>query len=218
MQSDCSPQKIPADTSVSGRWWLGLIALWFGVADAPAMELRPVLAVLPGVPAPVPEYNAKAGYLLRFTRYVEWPAEMFANPTAPLVIGVLGVNPFGDALDRTVRGLKSQGRPIEVRYVQTAEEAARCQVVFIARQQERDESVWLRALHGKPVLTLTESEQGIAEGAVLSFVLEKELTGIKVRFDASLPAAHAARLQLGADMLRFARKVYRESAEAKVTP
>jgi hypothetical protein len=163
----------------------------------------------------VPEYNAKAGYLLLFTRYVEWPASAFPSEEAPIVIGVLGTNPFGDVLARTVQGLKSQGRSLEIRLVQTVDEAARCQVVFIARRSERDEATWLRALQGKPVLTVIESTAGLEAGAVLALYLDYGARGTKVAFAANLPAARAAGLKMSASMLASAKNVLRDRGEPK---
>lgn len=192
---------------------VGITVALFGVVGQAFAEAV-VAEVLPPL-AEAPEYNTKAGYLLTMTRYVEWPPVAFADATEPLVIGVLGANPFGDVLERTVHGLRSQGRPIMVRYVKTVEAAVRCQVVFIARLPENNVADWLRTLRGKPVLTITESEQGIAEGAVLTFVMEKSSAGTKVRFDASMANASEAGLQLSALMLKSAKKVYRLPEPAK---
>ncbi len=209
----------PVKSSPTKRpFWLSF-GLCLGWSIAPAAELAPVVAIVSSAPVSAPEYNAKAGYLLLFTRYVEWPAGAFATPLDPIIIGVLGANPFGEVLEKTVHGLKSQGRPIEVRLVQTAEEAACCHVVFIARKQERDEADWLRVLQRKPVLTVTESTPGVASGAVLALFLEKNLRGeSKVAFSANLPAAREAGLQISASMLASARKIYREPVETKGAP
>jgi len=192
---------------------VALLLAWPGVAGAAPAPVNPAVA-----PVVVPEYNAKAGYLLLFTRYVEWPANVFPAEEAPVIIGVLGTNPFGDVLARTVQGLKSQGRPLEVRLVQTAEEAAKCQVIFIARKSARDEAAWLRALQGKPVLTVIESAAGLAAGAVLALYLEYGALGTKVAFAANLPAARAAGLKISASMLASAKNVIREPGDKKAAP
>jgi len=201
--------------------WL-LLPCCFEPAEGTAAEVIPLIATVPALvaakPDTVPEYNLKAGFLLTFTKYVEWPAGTFAKETDPFVLGVLGVNPFGEVLEETVRDLKSHNRPIEVRYIKTAEDAAKCQVVFIAGWQKRDEVVWLRALHGKPVLTVTESESSMAQGAVISFVLERVSGRNKIRFDASVAAAREAGLQISSEILQRARKIYRELEKTEGTP
>ncbi|HVV02776.1 MAG TPA: YfiR family protein, partial [Puia sp.] len=44
------------------------------------------------------EYELKAIFLYNFAQFVEWPPAAFSNNEAPLVIGVIGKNPFGDRL------------------------------------------------------------------------------------------------------------------------
>jgi hypothetical protein len=102
--------------------------------------------------------------------------------------------------------------------VLTVEEAAKCQVVFIASKSERDEAVWLRALQGKPVLTVIESTSGLASGAVLALYLEQGARGTKVVFAANLPAAREAGLKISASMLASAKNIIRGSGEKKATP
>jgi len=54
--------------------------------------------------------SSQAVFLFNFAQFVEWPPSAFAGPTSPIVIGVLGENPFGTYLDETVRGEKV-GKP-----------------------------------------------------------------------------------------------------------
>jgi hypothetical protein len=185
---------------------VGLMAMSRGEAE------QLIAAVTPLVP--VPQYAVKAAYLLRFTRYVEWPEATFRSPEDPLVIGVLGDNPFGDVLERTVEGQTTNHRPIEVRVVQDVEEAARCQLVFIARGQPQ-QGMWLQALQKRPVLTVTESAQGLAEGAVLALVLDAGPRGQRVSFQASLIAAQQAKLKISASMLASASMVVRPPSKEK---
>src|SRR2546430_1625474 len=65
--------------------------------------------------APSAEYQLKAVFLFNFAQFVEWPAQASTEPDAPLVIGVLGQNPFGSYLDELVRGEKVGPHPLVVR-------------------------------------------------------------------------------------------------------
>lgn len=60
------------------------------------------------------EYQVKAAFLYKFARFVEWPATSFADSTAPLVIGILGEDPFGPMLDQAITGKSVQGRPLQI--------------------------------------------------------------------------------------------------------
>ena len=55
---------------------------------------------------PSPEYQVKAVFLFNFAQFVDWPSKAFPEPQTPLVIGVVGEDPFGPYLDETVRGEK----------------------------------------------------------------------------------------------------------------
>ena len=46
------------------------------------------------------EYESKAGLMLTFAEFVEWPAYAFPDASAPIVLGVIGEDPFGDALEK----------------------------------------------------------------------------------------------------------------------
>src|SRR3979490_119916 len=64
--------------------------------------------------APGRECEIKAAFLYNFTKFIDWPAQTFANADAPLVIGVLGDSPCVEALERLVKDPKGKGRPIIV--------------------------------------------------------------------------------------------------------
>ncbi|MGH7971944.1 MAG: YfiR family protein, partial [Limisphaerales bacterium] len=58
------------------------------------------------------EYQIKAVLLFNLTRFVDWPDSAFTAPDAPLVIGIVGRDPFGEALDEAVRGEEVNGHKI----------------------------------------------------------------------------------------------------------
>ena len=72
--------------------------------------------------------------LRQFTKFVDWPASSFPEKTTPIVIGVLGTNPFGAELNKAVEGRRVNGREILIRPVSTAAEASSVNAVFIALQ------------------------------------------------------------------------------------
>ncbi|MDQ5977063.1 MAG: YfiR family protein [Verrucomicrobiota bacterium] len=199
------------------RVWavLGLVAcLRMGLAEASAATL-PVAAL---TSREITEYEVKAAYLLRFTRYIEWPAGAFAAPGSPIIIGVLGRNPFGQTLTKTVQAATSQGRPVEFRQLGDLAEAKACHLVFVSREHEREEAAWFRELSNLPVVTVADSLDGLTRGAVLSLFVEDRAGGARVVFGASLPAARTAGVQLSAAMLPSARHIIREPAGKKDSP
>lgn len=155
------------------------------------------------------EYSIKAGYLLLFTRYVQWPAQAFANEGEPINICILGDDPFGAVLDRTVAGQRSQNRPLRVHRLESTENADRCHVAFISARESDNEAQWLSDLAGRPILTIGENTTALDSGCVLTFVSEQDRGQSRIRFDASFPAMRAASLKISSQMLVAARKVHR---------
>ena len=56
------------------------------------------------------ESHLKAVFLFNFAQFVDWPSEAFPDSATPLVIGVLGDDPFEGFLDQTIRGEHVRGR------------------------------------------------------------------------------------------------------------
>src|SRR5581483_11723927 len=80
-----------------------------------------------------PQNHEEATFLFHFTEFVEWPPAAFQTSDAgrplPLVIGVLGGNPFGDELEKSVRGQMVSGRPVVVRRMTPFSNLKQCQVL-----------------------------------------------------------------------------------------
>src|SRR5687767_9459688 len=83
------------------------------------------------------EYQIKAAFVYNFTKFVEWPPERFASATDPIVIGVMGTNPFGDDLKKAVQGRKVGGRTIVVIDLVPATEHPPVHVLFVPSGGEK---------------------------------------------------------------------------------
>ena len=159
-----------------------------------------------------PEYSIKAGYLLLFTRYVEWPASAFDSAAAPINICILGADPFGSVLDGTIAGQQSQQRSLRARRIEATSEAAGCHVIFIAANASTRTRQWLDELGARPALTVTEDPELLKYGAALCFVSEIDQQQARIRFEANLEWMQRAGLTASSEMLVAARKVHRDSS------
>lgn len=156
-----------------------------------------------------PEYNIKAGYLLLFTRYVTWPGNTFPGPDSPILLCVIGSDPFGKVIDDTFRDMSSRGHRIEVRRARNADEARRCHMAFISRLEPERQAGWLDTLKRGPIFTVTETEDGIRSGSVVNFVMERK----SLRFEVNLEAMEKAGLKISSPMLVSARKLHHMSED-----
>lgn len=153
------------------------------------------------------EYQVKAAFLYNFTKFVEWPSQHFTDDQRPIVIGVLGRNPFGDELQKIIKGRNVNGRTITIRLIETPAEARSADIVFICAGEEKQlEGMW-QELHDAGVLTVGESKTFADHGGMITFLVE----GDKIRFAIDLTSSDRARLKISAQLLKLAISVHRNS-------
>jgi hypothetical protein len=153
--------------------------------------------------APAREYQVKAVFLFNFAQFVDWPPQAFPEAQTPLVIGVLGEDPFGAYLDETVRDEKVNNRPLAVRRYRRVEEIKTCHILFISRSEaDRLEQILAR-LKGRHILTVADTEGFALRGVMIRLITEKN----KIRLKINLEAAKAANLTISSKLLRPAKIV-----------
>ena len=185
-----------ASCPLRGRELPLAVALMLGLAPAAPGQLEP----------PSPEHQAKAAYLLNFTRYVEWPSGAFSAPDTPLTICILGQDPFGEVLDQSILGRRSQGHPVTVRRLQPNEVAAGCHLAFLT------DATWFRrkrliiGLTLQGILTVGDSERFVQYGGGIGFVTSNET----VRFVVNMHAMERAGLKVSSRMLTLAMSLHTE--------
>jgi hypothetical protein len=177
----------------------GSYPVWF-VISALLLSGGPDLSAQP---ASSREYQVKAVFLFNFAQFVEWPTNAFPEAQAPLVIGVLGEDPFGAYLDETVRGEKVNNRPLAVQRYRRVEEIKTCHVLFISRSETDRLAEILAHLKGRNILTVGDADNFAQRGGMIRFVMEKNKTRLKV----NLEAAKAANLTISSKLLRPAEIV-----------
>lgn len=149
------------------------------------------------------EYQLKAAFLYNFAKFVEWPpAKLPAN--APIVIGVLGEDPFGPDLDRAVIGKSISGHSLETRRYNNPDDARDAHILFISdtTSERRRLSQTLNALRGSSVLTVSDIDGFCDAGGIINF----RILADKVRFEISTRAADQEGLKISSRLLTVASK------------
>jgi hypothetical protein len=150
------------------------------------------------------EYQLKAAYLYHFAQFVDWPPAAFAQANAPLIIGVLGENPFGKDLPHTVEGKVLSNHPLIVQeYHSLAEMTNNCQILFISSSEKKRLPEIFAALKGTSVLTVSEVDHFTENGGMINFVLESE----RIRFQINETTVEKAGLKMSFKLLNLASKV-----------
>jgi hypothetical protein len=177
-------------------------AIW-GVA---LFALCAVAGVASPPSPPSAEYQVKAVFLFNFAQFVEWPARAFADSKAPLVIGILGDDPFGSYLDDLVQGEMIGDRPMVVRRYRRVEDIADCHILFINRSKAAELEKIIPALQGRSILTVADADDFCRHGGMIRFVTENG----KIRLRANLAAAKASDLIISSKILKAATIVTRD--------
>jgi hypothetical protein len=148
------------------------------------------------------EYQVKAAFLYNFLKFVDWPAQSFANDSSPFIIGVVGNDTFNSAIDQAVSGKTANGRPIVIKRFASAKTLTYCHILFIS-PSERDRFRQILETTGSGVLTVSETDGFAQIGGVVNFTLVDS----KVRFEINQSAAERAGLKISAKLLSVARVV-----------
>jgi hypothetical protein len=147
--------------------------------------------------SPQIEYPLKAAFLVNFAKFVEWPRAAFAEPTSPIVLGILGQNPFGDIL----AGKIINNRPLVPKVFSSSSEATNCHILFIVGSYEKDRlSAIIKSLGKASVLTVGETKDFTEIGGMINFVQPEK----KIRFQINDAAAKRVDLKISSKLLSLA--------------
>lgn len=187
-----------------GRW-RRLVACW-RLARLSILGLA--LASLAAPSAGAAETSAiesavKATYLYKLPPFIAWPSTSFDGPNRPLVICIVGRDPFGASLDSAVAGLRIGERPIAVRRLEQAGPQAGCHVMYLGGSAAQSVAAALAAMQGAPTLTVTDRAIGDEAKGMVHFVVRDN----RVRFEIDNSAAAAAGLGISSKVLALATDV-----------
>lgn len=142
------------------------------------------------------EYQIKAAFLYNFTQFVEWPKSSFTGADAPIIIGVLGENPFGKTLEQLSDGEKVNGRPLIVKYFDNVDKIIHCHILFINAQNLEQ----LSALKGKGTLLVSDAPAFLENGGMIKFFKKEN----RLKFQINLEATQTENLKISSKLLNMA--------------
>jgi hypothetical protein len=149
------------------------------------------------------EYHVKAVFLYNFAKFVEWPPGSFKSAGDPIVICIVGKNPFGGVLDQAVNQQAAQGRWFSVRQVVDPPQMTACHILFVSSSERKRLPAIFSEIKNLGVLTVGESDNFTAEGGVVNFRIEDG----SVRIQINVEAAAQQRLHISSKLLSLAEIV-----------
>lgn len=187
-------QRVHHHRKPASCWWFVCVACLLLCFATVARADRAAVAL---------EHEVKAAMLYKFLGYIEWPASVFPSEQSPYVIAVIGAKDIANELQDITRLRTVNNRPVEVREIEHPQAQTDAHMVFVGRNEESRAQRLLIETRKLPIVTVTENEQGLQEGAVINL----RLVDGQMKFDVSLPESDDAQLRFSARMLAIASTV-----------
>lgn len=127
------------------------------------------------------EHLIKAAFLYRIAKFVEWPAEAFAEIHA-LTIGILGEEPLDVALN-AIKNKSVQGREVVIKRFARIEDLQKCHILFISTSKRKYLPQIFDALKSLHVLTVGDVKNFAKVGGIINFVTVKKKIYMEINID-----------------------------------
>jgi hypothetical protein len=188
-----APRRHPAGLK---RWVLGALAALAATAHA----APPQDADSPS------ESEVKAAFLYHFAQLVTWPEPAVTpHDLPPVVIGVVGRDPFGSRLEATIGRETVRGRPLRiVRFSRVPEPPELPHILFVGGNDLDEAARAVEAVAPAPVLTVSAVKGFAQRGGMVEFRVTADA---RVAFDINLRAVERAGLKMSSQLLKIARIV-----------
>ncbi len=147
------------------------------------------------------EYQVKAAFLFNFTQFVEWPQNALLNDDTPLVVGVLGENPFGSYLEEIINNETVESHPLTIQYYSEVSAIENCHILFVGADKMEEMELMSDSFKSKNVLTVGDTDDFIYRGGVIRLFIEKG----KIQLQINIKAAKASELKISSKLLRLAQ-------------
>jgi hypothetical protein len=170
-----------------------LVALWAIPAGAASEEWS--------------ENALTAAYLYNFARFVEWPADRWITPDAPLVIGIIGNARAAGEVSAALSGRTIQGRPVGVWHLVDPASAGECHLVWVDSLAAGGWPDLRKRLDRRAVLTVGREEAFARQGGIIGLYMEEA----RLRFVINQEAAARARLRISSKLLALAAQIQPEA-------
>lgn len=150
------------------------------------------------------EYILKAGFIERFTRFIEWPANANMDDQAqPFVIGVIGDDPFDGNLDKFYKKTSIKNKKVDIHYYSSPDQIKPCNILFISESKHDEIESILKSLKSDSILTMADTDGYAEKGVMINFIIKED----KIRFEINESSIKQSKLKVSHLLLRQATVV-----------
>lgn len=156
------------------------------------------------------EYKIKAVLIYRFTKFIEWTPESFSDNQDPLILSIIGNDPFSKSID-ALHGKNVKGRKLLVKRITGIEDIDKSHILFIAQSEKERLTEILQTTRELCVLTIGDMEGFSNQGGIINFFMVENT----VRFEINVAAAQEAGLEIRPSLLNLAKVVGNKKRNGK---
>ena len=136
-----------------------------------------LLMTVGGIKASENLASLEAMFIYNFTRLIQWPDGSTGNV---FVIGVYSNDEVFDALVGYTQNRKVGSRAIEVKRINSVEEAKTCQLLFVPNEQMAKIKEIKSSLGNHPCMVVGEKEGSNGLGATIEFVVKDNKLSFRI--------------------------------------
>ncbi len=165
-----------------------------------AMALLSVPAIARGQQSAIyDEYEIKSALIYKLSFFMEWPATAYANENSPIILYILGKDPFGARIEKTIKNTTVNGRPILVKRAQELDALEKCHILFIAESEKGHLEEIFSHVQAWNVLTVSEFQGFANAGGGINFFQENNT----IRFEVNVAAIRRVHLRIDSQVLEL---------------
>jgi hypothetical protein len=149
------------------------------------------------------EYLLKAGYIEKFTHFIEWPPETTAvkDTSIAFSISVIGENNYSNAIENIFSKVKIGNKNVRIRHISSVDEISNSMILIIPESQKNKLDKILGYTTGKPILTVGETKGYGKKGVIINMFIENNY----IRYEINRTALGKSGLKISAKLLEIAR-------------
>jgi hypothetical protein len=151
----------------------------------------------------IQEEQVKIAFLYNFAKFVDWPSDAFKNETSPIVIGILGTDPFGLLLD-SLKEKTARGRKLSIRRMVRLENLEECHILFISASERGNLRSHLNQVKNHNLLTVSDMDRFAYQGGMIGLI---NVEG-RILFEINMDTVQKSKLRFSSQLLKLAKIVH----------
>jgi hypothetical protein len=147
------------------------------------------------------ELLIKAGYIEKFTHFVQWPEKGGDGASSgKFIIAVIGDNKIYSSLLEIFSKSESKNADVEIVEIKTPEEIEKCQLLFISGSEKNNLDRILMSASSKPILTISDTKGFCEKGVIINMFKE----GDYIRYEINHLSLDRSGLKINSLLLNYA--------------